>query len=45
LTMEKREIRQRYREGESGYSINRDYDVSTVTIYNVIKGRKYSDVI
>jgi hypothetical protein len=40
-----REIRLRYTNGESGYEISKDYEVSNVTIYDIIKGRKYSDVI
>ena len=42
---EVREIRSRYSKGESGYAICKDYGVSNVTIYDIVKGRKYSDVI
>ena len=40
-----REIRNRYEKGESGYAICKDYGVSNVTIYDIINGRKYNDVI
>lgn len=40
-----REIRARYNNGESGYSISEDYGVSAQTIYYIIKGKRYADVI
>lgn len=38
-------IRERYANGESGYSISEDYGISGVTVYELIKRRKYADVI